>query len=300
MMLTGSAYATTADLRAAALGGGTMIHGWAFDGEDAATAGADITGNLNTLVQNENGGVHGGAEPDTHIVYDVAGWDASSKATSTYQDITDGDFGHGDAFATSIDIAPPATFSWEVVLQVGPRPISGGTWNLGYVISHRPGAQRGYFLWQGAAADGTLGDGFTSLTGGWVVGEATVVPAPLTEGDWYYMAGTYTVSAGAGSPSQVDLYAANLTNGDTTLTHTAFANPGSYEVGVAGPFGIGERFDTSGESFPGALDEVYLHEVALSGAVLQDHLDQLLIPEPATMSLLMIGGLGLIARRRRR
>jgi len=300
--LQSTAFATTLDLRAAALGGGTMIHGWGFDGADVTTAGGDITGNLNALVEMSTGTGAG------MIGYNAAGYDASSKSSSTYNDPLDGGFGGGNAnyFHTSAGIAPPSTFSWEVLLKTDYVPIvttPDDRYNLGYVIAHRPAGNRGYFLWQGSSYDiDTLngGDSFTSLTGGWQTGEATVVPAVMPAQNWYYMAGTYTVSAGAGSPSTVDLYVADLTAGDTVLTHLpTFADPGSYEVGVAGTFGIGGRMDASPEAFPGWLDEVYLHEVALSANALQGHLDALLVPEPSTFVLLALGALCLVWRRRK-
>jgi len=274
--VAGPAHADTTDLQAAALAHVDLMHGWSFEGEDVVAAGVDITGGNNLDEHNTNGD-H--SVELTHIEYNVPGFDASSTGASTFSDVTDGDFGHGDAFVTSLPIAPPPTFSWEVLLQTGEVPIDGGTWDVGYVLSHRPDAgARGYFLWQGTSTEAS-GDGFSSLTGDWIDGEATVVPAPLPQDNWYYIAGSHTVNTGDGS-SQVDLYYADLTAGDTTLTHTDFANAGAYAYDTEGPIGIGDRYDTSGESFPGVLDEVYLYAAALTGQEFQAHLNALLIGEP--------------------
>jgi hypothetical protein len=296
-----AAEATTADLQAAAMAEASQTYHWRFEGADASTAGLDYEVSANNLLEHNVGATH----PPTHITYDAPGFDATSTAASTWRTIPGTDFGHGDGFVTSAAITPGATFSWEVLLQTGsdPVPIQGGTWNQGYVLSDRSGGPRGYFLWQGTSTSNS-GDGFTSLTGDWIAGEATVVPGPLPADNWYYMAGTYTVNPGDGS-SQVDLYYADLTAGDTSLTHTAFANPKAYDYGVPGAFGVGKRFDGTGEAFPGVLDEVYLYESALTQQTLQSHLDALLrggeqvvLPEPATLALVGLGMIGLVIRRK--
>ncbi len=67
----------------------------------------------------------------------------------------------------------------------------------------------------------------------------------------------------------------------------------------ATPVGIGGRWD-QGETFPGTIDEVNLYNTALDGAVFQEHLDALLIPEPSTLVLLLLGALCLLPVLRRR
>ena len=53
------------------------------------------------------------------------------------------------------------------------------------------------------------------------------------------------------------------------------------------------------EAFEGAIDEVALYSSALDTTTLQGHLDQLLIPEPGTVTLLSpLVLLGLLRRRR--
>ena len=53
------------------------------------------------------------------------------------------------------------------------------------------------------------------------------------------------------------------------------------------------------ETFEGAIDEVALYSSALDTTTLQGHLDQLLIPEPGTVTLLSpLVLLGLLRRRR--
>ena len=304
LLLAGSAQATTDDFQTLVGGSADLMHQWSFEGVEA-TAVLDSVGG-NDLTPFVAGGDH--TTDPTHIQYNVVGFDATSTAASTFNEQGDGNFGggHGDAFHTSGAIAPPETFSWEVVLKTEYAPIVSDPddkYNLGYVIAHRvSGGPRGYFLWQGSSFDvDTLngGDSFTSLTGAWQTGEETIVPAVIAENNWYYMAGTYTVNAGAGT-SQVELYYADLTGGDVALTHTSFANTGAYDYGTAGIFGIGARYDSNGETFPGVLDELNLYSAALTQTQLQANLDALLVPEPATMSVLLVGGLGLIARRRRK
>ena len=297
--LQSTGYATTADLQAIVSGNASLMHQWSFEGADISTAGLDSAGGVDLVEALAGTGTIG---------YAQAGFDASSAAASTYNDPDDANFGGGNgaSFHTNAGIAPPATFSWEMVIKTDYVPITSTPYdgyNLGYVLAHRPGAQRGYFLWQGSSWDaggGAGGDSFTSLTGGWQSGEATVVPAVLAENNWYYLAGTYTVPTGiAGDPSQVDLYYADLTAGDTTLTHTSFANPGSYEVDVAGTFGIGGRYDNTPEKFPGMLDEVNLYGAALSQGQLEANLAALLIPEPSTFVLMALGALCLMIWRRK-
>ena len=318
LMLTGSAYAYTTDLRAAATAETCYMEGWKFEGSDVSTAGAPIVVGGVGLVETLHGATN-------DIVYDVPGWDSSSKASSTYRVVPGGDMaGENDGFKTDPAeekwIAPPTRFAYDVVIKTGAVPIDGGTWDLGYVIAHRvAGGPRGYFLWQGTMGGGhdpdtfpQGGDGFSSLTGGWTPACENTILTPLAANNWYYVATCYEVDTGAlpddhsDDTTVVDSYIADLTAGQTTLTHTTLTITGlaqnSYDYNVPGTFGIGDRFDGSGETFPGVLDEVYLYgsNEQVCCPDFQAHLDALLIPEPATMTLLLLGGALVTARRRRR
>jgi len=314
--LANCAYATTIDLQNAALANPALMHGWNFEGADDTAAGADMRGLVN-LVEHNNGNNH--PTDPTHIVYDVPGFDTSSNAASTWRDVPGTDFQHGDAFLTDAEIAPPTAFSYEVLLKTGVVPIDGGTWDLGYILSHRPEyGPRGYFLWQGTVAGPhdpvTFPQGgaqLGSLTGRWNASDENTIVASLLPDNWYYVATCYLVDTGLLPDDQtddttyVDSYVADLTAGQTTLTHTSLTiNGASYDYNDPGVFGVGKRFDGSAEAFPGVLDEVYLYESDLSGDTFQAHLDELLIPvaEPSTVVLLVLGALCLIpmVRRRRR
>jgi len=301
--LQNSAYGTTMDLRAAALSHPALMHGWAFEGPDASTAGAPIIGAL--ALSEHNAGNNHPADP-THIVYDAPGFDATSTAASTWRDVPGTDFQHGDAFVTDGTVTPNAQFSYEVLIKTGDVPIDGGTWDLGYVLAHRPGALRGYFLWQGLqegphdpATFPEGGASFASLTGGWDPADQNVILSPIAPDNWYYLATSYSVDTGTGIAT-VDSYIADLTAGQDTLSQASKVLTSSYDYGVAGPFGVGKRFDGSAEAFPGVLDEVYLYDDVVDAAVFQQHLDQLLIPEPSSLVLLALGAVCAIPIRRRR
>lgn len=73
-----------------------------------------------------------------------------------------------------------------------------------------------------------------------------------------------------------------------------------------GTWTFGNRIDmlTNNQRFNGSLDEIAIYGSALSEALIQSHyqvaLDGLLIPEPATLSLLALGAAAIVMRRRRR
>ena len=88
-------------------------------------------------------------------------------------------------------------------------------------------------------------------------------------GNWYYVAGSYTV--GAGNVTWTN-YVADLTSGESGLTVIGpFTNSGGTYPQGSTPLGIGGRWDAQ-ESFAGFIDEVTFYNGALSASVFQKHL----------------------------
>jgi hypothetical protein len=286
------AEASTLSFRAAAQANAGLIHQWGFDGADVATAGLDLEG-ASHLAERSYG------TPTAALGYNVGGFDGTSNAFSTNR--APGSDGTGGAYlkATGTNQIPALgnTFSFEIILQPSQASITGGSFNLGYILSSRVGNDRGYFLTQGQAPlpataspfSSTLGNGYTAVNTNIITG------SPLTVGDWYYVAGSYTAIPGV-SVTWTN-YFANLTTGGPLVTVGSFTNSGgTYPLGAAMDLGIGGRYDGQ-EAFPGLIDEVNLYSTALSGTDIQTNFNAL-IPEPSTFALFSLGLLSILRRRR--
>ena len=286
------AEAATADLQNTAQANPNLIHQWSFDGEDVSTAGKDLKGSSDLAER-----IYG--TPTAALGYNVGGFDGTSNAFSTNR--APGSDGTGGAYlkATGTNQIPALgnTFSFEIILQPSQASITGGSFNLGYILSSRVGNDRGYFLTQGQAPlpataspfSSTLGNGYTAVNTNIITG------SPLTVGDWYYVAGSYTAIPGV-SVTWTN-YFANLTTGGPLVTSGPFTNSGgTYPIGAALQFGIGGRYDGQ-EAFPGLIDEVNLYSTALSGTDIQTNFNAL-IPEPSTFALFSLGLLSILRRRR--
>ena len=291
--------ASTLDFRAAAQATTGLIHQWGFDGADVATAGRDLEGTAN-LAQKFYGNNLGGVI--TPIGYDQLGYDGTSKAFRSNRSA--GSDGAGGGYLKAETANPVSalgsTFSFEVIVKPDQAAITGGSFNLGYILSSRSADNnsRGYFLVQGLPPAGATSP-LSSIIGGGssLINANTITPSALTVGDWYYVAGSYTAN-GTTNVTWTNYYA-NLTAGGPLVTSGPFTNSaGTYPMGAAREFGIGGRYDGQ-EAFPGFIDEVNLYSTALSSSDFQAHLTQLaVVPEPSTVALLSLGLLSLARRRR--
>ena len=197
----------------------------------------------------------------------VSGFDESSAAAQTHR-------GPGTDNAEGAYLHTPSVtlgdaMSYEILFSPVDSEISGGTWNLGYIISARVGGDRGYFLTQG----GPLPSNGTKIKS--TIGNShsdpntNTVLESFTAGNWYYVAGSYTV--GQGNVTWTN-YVADLTAGETTLTVLGpFTNAGGTYPLVSSELGIGGRWDRQ-ESFSGLIDEVTFYDEALPGSIFQRHL----------------------------
>ena len=278
--------ATTLDFKNAAQANPNLIHQWSFDGADPTARRADQKGAAHLI---EKGTA-------ANLVYGAAGWDATSDAAKPFRTIPGSDNTPGHATFQNTSITLGTAMSFEALFRPTEAQITGGSFNLGYILSTRVGNFRGYFLFQGSPSAAADGNDLGSTIGSSVAASnENTLQETIVANNWYYAAGSYTTD---GTNTTFTNYFANLTAGDTTLTTVGpITVAGSYPT-TATPVGIGGRYD-GGEAFPGSIDEVNLFNTNLSSSDFQAHLTQLaVVPEPSTVALLSLGLLSLARRRR--
>ena len=266
------ARADIAGLQTAAQAHPDLIHQWTFDGADNFARRQDKKGVAHL---DES---FGGTGTAASLGYDVAGFDGSSQAVSTFRQNPGGDADGHAGFRNPSVTLPPA-LSYEVVFKPTDAAISGGPFNYGYILNTREGSNRGYFLTQGSSEQPWTEPGTeisSNVGGSWSPANQNIMVDTLQPDHWYFAAGSYEI---VNADTVFTNYIADLTAGDTTLTATATTTaPGVYPTAGA-PLGIGTRWDGR-ESFPGVIDEVNMYDAALDGSVFQSHLNELATTAP--------------------
>jgi len=251
-----------------------LTHQYTFDGADPFERRQDNRGELDLIEQ------AAGSALVTDLIYGAPGFDESSEAVTAYRPLAGGvEFSDGANFRIP-SITLGDEFSFEVIFRPSQETISGGAFNLGYILANRIGNDRGYFLFQGSAeqddvgAWGVDGNDLASVIGAsFNVSNENTLLEDLTAGDWYYAAGSYYWEDGETTFFNC---VANLSEGETDLLIAGpITVPGSYGRDMAG-LSIGGRFDGPGEGFPGDIDEVNLYNGWVDEDEFEEHLLTLL------------------------
>ena len=259
--LSAFSHAAVSDWQEAAASQPNLLHHYSFDGESDQERTRDRKGMAHLAPR-----LFGSGTTD-QLQLGVAGFDASSEAVRTHRG--PGSDNAEGAYLRTDSVAFGRAVSFEVLFSPAEEEISGGQFNLGYILSTRVGNDRGYFLTQGGPLpssgtkiESTMGNSHSDPN-------TNTVLEGFTVGNWYYVAGSYT--AGAGNVTWTN-YVADLTAGESGLTVIGpFTNSGgSYPQGAA-PLGIGGRWDGQ-ESFAGFIDEVAFYNEALPASIFQKHL----------------------------
>jgi hypothetical protein len=259
-----------------------------FEGADDSARLADSSANGYTL-QRLNGADGG----DINNIQFVVGFDGVSQAYQPSFDTSNYRIGAGlNTISTAVSISQ--TITVETVFQLDSYAAVSGTVSA-YLLSARPAPSNGraYFMRQ-LETDrlaSTMGDTF---------GDQLDIISPYNEGDWYYVAMVASYNSGA-NQTTVDFYGANLSASETTLNLLASDSAlfqGDWSG--TGQVGVGNFLNGTQEYLQGRIDNVALFNELLDPSTLQEHLDALYIPEPTTLSLLGLGSLALVMRRRRR
>lgn len=249
VLMPAASYGTVIELGQLAGQHGNAIHQWRFEGTTATVQRQDSVG---TAALSRVPG-SGATEPTF-----AAGFDASTQAVQFY----------GDAAFRSSAFSHPNTGTVEYLYC----PSVPGT---GHIVS-ATGAS-GNRLYYGTGYSGTdgaafgTGNPYANAYEAFLTGSTT---PDLAANHWYYVAVTQKRS---GAQIFVDAYVADLTEGQTLLSHTiqnvvkgaANANYGS------APLGLGVQGNQDNNYYTGRLDEVTYYNARLAQPLLQHHLDTL-------------------------
>ena len=257
-------HAAVSDWQAAASSQPNLLHHYNFDGSTDQERMNDRMGEAHLAPRLFGSGTL------EQLQLGVPGFDESSASARTHRG--PGSDNAEGAYLHTPSVTLGGAVSYEILFSPLDAGISGGAWNLGYILSARVGNDRGYFLTQG----GPLPSSGTSIKS--TIGNShsdpntNTVLDQFTAGNWYYVAGSYTVRQGNVTWTN---YVADLTAGETTLTAIGpFTNAGGTYPLVSSELGIGGRWDRQ-EAFSGFIDEVMFYDEALPGSVFQEHLSLL-------------------------
>ena len=206
------------------------------------------------------------------LEYESPGYDNTSNSIATQR-------GQGNDFANgaglhNASITLNERMSYEVLFQANSDEISGGNFNLGYILTTRTGNDRGYFLVQGNAPLPSTGQQLSSTIGdGFAERNQNLILETIEADHWYFVSGSYIINDD--NTTTFTNYIADLTAGETILKRIGpFTNSGGPYPTGGSPVGIGGRWD-AGESFPGQIDEINIYNRDKEQSFFQQHLDSI-------------------------
>ena len=244
-----------------------LSHQFTFDGQNDQERLEDKVGEANLTTRPFGSGTA------NDIEYAKEGYDETSNAISTSRG-PGNDFAQG-AGLHNASVSLSDQISFEVIFQPNSDEISGGAFNLGYILNTRVNNDRGYFLVQGNAPLPSTGQQLSSTIGdGYAERNQNLILNQIEIGHWYFVTGSYVINRDTNITTFTN-YIADLTNGDTILRKVGpFSNNGGPYPTGGSPLGIGGRWD-AGESFPGQIDEVNLYDAEKEEVNFQQHLDSI-------------------------
>ncbi len=275
-----TASAAVVDYRDSVLANPSAFAMYSFEGDSAATRQADGVGSNDLITVTQGNG------NAASIAYGT-GFDATTQAVTPHHINDD----NGAAFFTGSAVNMPSSVSFEAIVRTRGLPDN----DYGYVAGTRSSTnQRNYFAMQ-VGEPGTSDD-LVNVSGNSFTGNRNTIISNYDTTDWYYIAVTLEIT---GSNTRVNTWAANLSDGETTLTQVAsnaieggtFVN--NYVLGI----GILNNIGVPNQALHGDIDEIALYDGLFTEADFQNNLDLIYVPEPATMGLL--GAVGLMVMRRK-
>ena len=197
-------------------------------------------------------------------IYDLSGADSTSQAVSV--GFQGGSTGPGFFTTSALDDPAKPSLSFEAIIS---PELSGTT--TGYMIATYDGSRRGYFIM------GTDGNLYAAAGNSWA--NRSIYVEPYDTSAWYYVAATMTYDGS--SQTTIHTYRANLSAGETNLTHNTFVANGDFHNGLAYGIGVLNYNGAIYQPFNAVIDEVTFYDGLKDEAFFQANLDRVIAPIPS-------------------